>query len=164
VTLTNIQRELAKTVCQSFYLDRSPVSHEDLLRRFDDPRPIITLVNQRILNVIGASPQRSYLPTILAFQYCGDEALKQNAKNAQGTVIAGLKVLFKETYDSNRQHPAAALESGSPTGSATVANQIAVGLFLAREIPNVFFGIQQGERNTDVVRFIERPSKGWWEG
>lgn len=147
--LTELEREMAKAVCHSFCLEREAVSHEQLLRKFDDPRPIATLRNLRILQTVGAGSQLSYLPTILAFHYCGDDTLRENAKNAVGAVIRGLKTLFKENYDTNRQYPAAALAPAT----VPVPKEIALGLFLVREIPNVFFGAQQGEGSTDVISF-----------
>jgi hypothetical protein len=153
VPLSEIEREMTKAVSQLFCLERQATSHEQLLRKFNDPRPIITLKNLRILNTVGTSSQPSYLPTILVFHYCGDDTLRENAKNAVEVVIRGLKTLFKENYDTNRQHPPADLVSDLQAANAPIPNQIALGLFLAREIPSVFSAIQQNEKATEVTSF-----------
>jgi len=41
--LTAIERDVAKSIAQNFYVTREPTSHEQLLRKFNDPRPITAL-------------------------------------------------------------------------------------------------------------------------
>ncbi len=134
--LNGIEREITKAVAQLFYRERVATSHEQLLRAFNDPRPIINLTDRlRIISAQGSGAQRTYLPTILAFQYCGDETLQRNAKNAVEEVINGLKLLFKTNYDTNRQYVASSLISDLHSTNALIPNEVAVGLFLAKEIP-----------------------------
>jgi len=152
--LTEIEREITKAVAQLFYRERIATSHEQLLRAFNDPRPIINLRDRlRILSTQGPSPQPTYLPTILAFQYCGDETLRRNAKNAVEEVINGLKLLFKTNYDTSKQYVASALISDLHSTNALIPNEVAVGLFLAKEIPGVFFGTRISENATELVSF-----------
>jgi serine/threonine protein kinase len=151
--LTEIEREITKSVAQLFYTQREATSHEQLLRAFGDPRPIINLRDRlHLISAQGVNLQ-TYLPTILAFQYCGDETLRQNAKSAVEVVINDLKLLFRNDYNSNKQYPASALISDLQTPNAPVSNQVAVGLFLVKEIPGVFFGTQLNEKTTEVVSF-----------
>ena len=152
--LNGIEREITKAVAQLFYRERVATSHEQLLRLFNDPRPIINLTDRlRVISAQGSGAQRTYLPTILAFQYCGDETLQRNAKNAVEEVINGLKLLFKTNYDTNRQYVASSLISDLHSTNALIPNEVAVGLFLAKEIPGVFFGTQINEDATELVSF-----------
>ncbi|MGA2981354.1 MAG: serine/threonine-protein kinase [Terriglobales bacterium] len=148
--LTEIEKAVTKSVAQFFAVQREPVSHEQLLRSFNDPRPIITLKDRyRIISAQGSSGQLTYLPTIQAFQYCGDESLRQNAKAALEVVISGLKLLLKVDYNANRQHPTSALiEQLRAPNSIPIPDQIWLGLFLARQIPSALTSCQVDERNT----------------
>jgi hypothetical protein len=152
--LSKIETEITKAVAQLFYRERIATTHEQLLRVFNDPRPIINLTDRlRIISAQGNGAQRTYLPTILAFQYCGDETLQRNAKNAVEEVITGLKLLFKTNYDTTRQYAASALISDLQPTNALIPNEVAVGLFLAKEIPGAFFGTRVNENATELVSF-----------
>lgn len=148
--LTETEKAVAKSVAQFFVLHRKPVSHEQLLRTFNDPKPIITLKDRyRIISAQGTSGQTTYLPTILAFQYCGDETLRQNARAALEVIIGGLKLLFKVDYSINTEHPTSALmEQLRAPNSLPIPDQVWLGLFLARQIPNALSSCQQDDRNT----------------
>jgi hypothetical protein len=149
--LTEIEGEITKYVARFFYTRREPTSHEQLLRISDDPRPIINLRDRlRIISAQGISSQQTYFPTILAFQYCGDESLRQNAKSAVEGIINDLKLLFRKDYNTNTQHPAFTLRQ---TMSGPIPDQVAVGLLLAKEIPGVFSGYQLNEKTTEVASF-----------
>jgi hypothetical protein len=149
--LTEIERKITKSVAHLFYIQREATSHEQLLRISDDPRPIINLRDRlRIISAQGISPQQTYLPTILAFEYCGDESLRQNAKSAVEAMINDLKPLFRKDYNINTQHPAFTFRQ---TLSGPIPDQVAVGLFLAKEIPGVFSRYQLNEKTTEVTSF-----------
>jgi len=149
--LTEIEREITKSVAKLFYTQREATSHEQLLRLADDPRPITNLRDRlRIISAQGISPQQMYLPTILAFQYCGDESLRQNAKRAVEVVINELILLFRKDYNVNTQYPAFTLRQAL---SGPIPDQVAVGLFLVKEIPGVFSGTQLNEKTTEVTSF-----------
>jgi hypothetical protein len=149
--LTPIEREITKSVADLFYTQREATPHEQLLRISDDPRPIINLRDRlRIISAQGNSPKQTYLPTILAFQYCGDESLRQNAKSAVEVVINDLKRLFRKDYDLNTQYPAFTLRQAL---NGPIPDQVVIGLFLAKEIPGVFAGYQLNEKTTEVTSF-----------
>ncbi len=168
--LTEIETRIAKSVAQSFYVQREAISHEQLLRSFNDPRPIITLKDRyRIITAQGSSGQGTYLPTILAFQYCGDETLRQNARAAVETIVSGLKVLFKADYNTHREHPASALIDQLHTvNTVPIPDQIWLGLFLVRLFPGVLLSSQQDEKNA-VTSFrinehiLTLEPKGVWD-
>jgi serine/threonine protein kinase len=155
VPLTEIERAVTKSVTQFFLVQREPVSHEQLLRSFNDPRPIITLKDRyRIITAQGVSGQLTYLPAIMAFEYCGDETLRQSARAAVETVVSGLKAVFKTDYDINREHLASVLIGQLQTASTVpIPDLIWLGLFLARQIPGVLLSSQQDDKNTSVTSF-----------
>jgi serine/threonine protein kinase len=68
-------------------------------------------------------------------------------------VINGLKLLFKTNYDTSRQYVASALISDLQPTNAPIPNEVAVGLFLAKEIPGVFYGTGMNEDATELVSF-----------
>jgi hypothetical protein len=52
--LIEIEREITKAVAQLFYKERTATTHEQLLRVFNDPRPIINLTDRlRIISAQG---------------------------------------------------------------------------------------------------------------
>src|SRR5690348_11814712 len=109
--LTEIERNVAKAVAQNFLVNKEVTSYEQLLRKFEDPRPIIKLTNSRLFSTDNNHLNPTYLPTIFAFQYCGDNVLCQTAKDAVTIIVRDLKNLFKTNYDKNRRYDANDLPS-----------------------------------------------------
>src|SRR5262249_16764523 len=137
-----------------------------LLRRFKDPRPIITLVSTRILSVDNNNSNRRYLPTILAFHNCGDDNVLTNARNAVEVVIRDLKRLFETNYDQDRRYEPSARLSEFPD-YVPIADQIALGLFLVKDMPNTIYA-QMNEGGVSVSSFqinehilTQDPEKVW---
>jgi hypothetical protein len=149
--LTEIERDVTKAVAKNYMVNKEATTHEQLLRRFRDPRPIIKLVNAHIFTADNNNTNRRYLPTILAFHNCGDENLLQTARSAVEVVIRDLKRLFATNYEQSRRYEPAALLSELPD-YVPVADQIALGLFLVRDMPNTIHG-QLNEGNTNVTSF-----------
>jgi serine/threonine protein kinase len=154
--LTDIEREIAKAVANTYYMQRETTTHEQLLRVFGDPRPISMLRDRYRIIAAQGNNYQAYLPTLLAFEYCGDAALRNHARSAVEKVVTEAKTLFRREYKSDKQYPAAALLSSShnlPSPiSGMAANEIALGLFLIKEIPGIIHG-QPNEKNIEITSF-----------
>ena len=169
--LTDIEREISKSVVQHFYVQRESVSHEQLLRTSKNPTAIIKVKNLNLISALSNIPQPRYVPTILAFQYSGDDTLLREAKKSVEIVIERLKSLFESNFDSSRDHhPAALVSEDDPMNSDQELKMIALGLFLAKDIPGVFFGVQLSDQKTQVASFrisehilTQEPSSVWDE-
>ena len=137
-------------------MEREATTHEQLLREFGDPRPISTLRDRYRIIAAQRNNHQAYLPTLLAFEYCGDPTLQDQAKAAVKKVVTEAKALFLREYKSDKQYPAAALLADShnlPSAiSGTAANEIALGLFLLKEIPGIMQA-QLNDKNTEITSF-----------
>jgi hypothetical protein len=149
--LTDIEREITKAIANIYYMQREATTHEQLLRNFGDPRPISALRDRYRIIAAQGNNYQAYLPTLLAFQYCGDPTLRNHARAAVERVVTEAKALFQREYKSDKQYPPAALLSASHDVPKDT-NEIALGLFLIKEIPGIIHA-QPNEKNTEIVSF-----------
>lgn len=154
--LTDIEREITKEVANIYYTLREATTHEQLLRRFGDPRPIGALRDRYRMIAYQGNNYQAYLPTLLAFEYCGDPTLRDKARAAVEKVTVEAKALFQREYKSDRQYSASTLLSASrdlpPQIFGTLADEIALGLFLVKEIPGVI-QCQLNDTSTEIASF-----------
>jgi hypothetical protein len=154
--LTDLEREITKAIANTYYMEREATTHEQLLRVFEDPRPISVLRDRYRIIATQGNNHKAYLPTLFAFEYCGDSTLRDHALASVEKVVAQVKGLFKREYKSDKQYPAAVLLSAShnlsPPFSGEVANEITLGLFLIKEIPGLIHA-QPNEKNTEITSF-----------
>ena len=151
--LTEAERSVLKAVVRSYCVDREPTRHVDLLRLFNDPRPITKVIDERLLVQGNVGPDPIYLPTILAFHRCGELDLLQRAMDAVGVVVRDLTVLFKKTYDRGKRYSLSeGLSAIEAANYRPVGEQFELGLFLAKEIPGVV-SVQVDERGR-VASFV----------
>jgi hypothetical protein len=152
--LTDIEREIAKSVAQHFYVQQDAVYHEQLLRTSKNPTAIMRLKSLNVISALTDSPRPRYVPTILAFQYGGDDSLLRESKKSVEIVIERMKRLFDSDFDSYKERqPSALVSEDDPTDSDQESRLIALGLFLVKDIPNVFFGVQFSATKTSVTSF-----------
>lgn len=166
--LTEIERDMTKAVAQNFVVNKEGTTHDQLLRQFDDPRPITKLINARIFTADNNHTNPRYLPTILAFHNCGDDNLLQDSRSAVEIVVRDLKRLFKSNYERSRRYQATALVSETPN-HVPIPDQIALGLFLVREMSGII-SAQLNDQGTAVISFqinehilTQDPEKAWDE-
>jgi predicted nucleotide-binding protein len=141
MSLTDTERNIVRKVIAMFLTFRQSTPRNVLLDEFEDPGALNSLDSLRVLD---AQANRSvFLPTVLAFQYCGDSFLEP-AKNSVGVVIRGLKFLFRASnFDTNLTHTPEDLHAClAGHNSVPEPGEISLGLFLARE-----FGVLQGFSN-----------------
>ncbi len=135
--LSDLEQEVVLTVVRRFLDEKKPTPHKELLRQCRNPKVIERLVGGVVLNAVAQQPA-SYLPRVLAFEYCGDAEMLRRAKSASTVVVRILQNLFdtemeKENFtaDDVAQHAAKMYES------PPAKEEIALGLFLGAEFANV---------------------------
>ncbi len=154
--LTDVEREIAKAVAKTYYVMREATTHEQLLRVFGDPRPISMLRDRYRIIAVQGNNHQAYLPTLLAFEHCGDSTLRDHARAAVEKVVAEVKALFKQEYKSDKQYPAATLLANTQNFGSGISDtgehEIALGLFLVKEMPGII-QVQLNERSTEITAF-----------
>lgn len=106
VHLTDVERKITKSVVKTFFSQKESSPRLSLVRVFKDPNAIERLVATSILK--SHDGRQTFLPTILAFQYCGDPNTLQSGKDSVKLVIGLLRNLFYAHRD-NPPHTAADL-------------------------------------------------------
>ena len=152
--LTDIERAVATLVAQNFCVQLEATSHEQLLRTSKNPSAIIRLTSLNIISALSDIPRPRYVPTILAFQYGGDDSLLRDTKKSVEIVIKRMKRLFELDFDSYKdRRPTSLVSEDDPMDSDQELKVIDLGLYLAQNIPNIFFGVELSETRTKVSSF-----------
>ncbi|MFZ0321012.1 MAG: hypothetical protein WAL56_17930, partial [Candidatus Sulfotelmatobacter sp.] len=149
--LTDIEREIIKSVVTNFITDRQS-THRSILLGFEQPRAIEHLSSLRILDV--QENRKVFLPTILAFHYCGVPTFLQTAKSSIDAVARALLRLFRAgNLDITCTYTPEDLGIyASGVNFVPVPNQISLGLFLVREF-GVLHGFSTNSEHTEVTQF-----------
>ena len=153
MTLTDKEREITKSVVSTYLLSRQPSSQLSLYQKYENPTILERLHRLRILGRWDDPP--IYLPTILAFEHCGDSNFLESAKLAFNVVTHGLQVLFKKTWNDRLPHvPTELLELVDTSPFPPTLTQINLGLFLAQYFgQNVFGGWSDEKQHTQMATF-----------
>jgi len=149
--LTEKERQAAHAVARQFYLNKEPTTRQQLLSEFKDPSLIDRLANAQVFLADTSAGSPKYFPTVLTFHHSGDDQLRNPAKAAVEVVVRDAKNAFMIHYDGSRRYdiPAFLAEIESPN-YVPVPDQITLGLFLSKDIPQtVFVGLD--EKKTGVV-------------
>lgn len=148
--LTQKEHGVAQLIADRFYKKRQPFSHIDLLRKLEDPRPILSLSGRSIITSNNSGPKTEYLPTALTYYYAGDQILRDEAKAAVRNVLIALQSLFRKTYTSGIQYR---FEEFATQHSNVSPAELSLGLFLIKDIPNTIFTPQMNDQGTMVNSF-----------
>jgi hypothetical protein len=134
--LTDTERDIAKTVVQTFRSENKPTAHRALLHRFKQPQSLECLVRVVVLAQIGN--REAYLPRVLAFHYCGDEEALREAKTAVTVVLHVLQNLFEVNWDKDTFNIADVEQHAQKMYDTPPSlESINLGLFLLTEFANV---------------------------
>jgi hypothetical protein len=135
--LTETERAITRKVVANFIDEGRSTLRAELLCDFENPGALNRLDSLRILDV--EDNRKMFLPTALAFHYCGDTKVRDAAISSLRTVIPGLAALLRVgNFDQNRSYTPQDLE-GLLNHRSSASPQILLGLYLARE-----FGVLQG--------------------
>ncbi len=167
--LTDKEREITKSVISTYLLARQASSEVSLYRRYENPTAIERLVRLKILRTWDNPPV--YLPTILAFENCGESNFLQSAKIAFDLVVRGVQALFRRDWDPNLSYsPRELLDAVDSSPFPPMQNQINLGLFLAQYFgQNILGGWTGGSQHTEISTFqisryaieIKDPDRLW---
>lgn len=152
--LTEKEKQAAHAVARQFYLSKEPTTHQQLLSQFRDPGLIIRLSNSQVFNADTSTGEPKYLPTALTFHHSGDDQLLSTARDAVRVVVRDAKnILAMNSFDRSRRYEVPAfLAQLESSNYVPVPAQIALGLFLAKEIPSTI-SVVLDDKKTTVVSF-----------
>jgi predicted nucleotide-binding protein len=150
--LTDIEREITKSVVGTFLLSRESTPRLTLVHRFEEPRALRHLVTLRILQVWDNPP--NLLPTVLAFHHCGAPDILASVRAAVDVVVRALQTLFRANWEPARTYrPEDLFQVFNVSNFVPVPNQIRLGLFLVRDFDCVLSGWTTNEAHTQVETF-----------
>lgn len=149
--LTEKERQAAHAVARQFRLSKEPTTHQQLLREFRDPSLIMRLVNAQVFNVDTSTSPPRYFPSPLTFHHSGDDELLRTAKEAVRVVVRDIQNTFMKSFDGSRRYEVPVfLAQLEPSNYVPVPEQIALGLFLAKDIPGTIFAALDDQKTTVV--------------
>lgn len=131
--LNDKERDIVQRVVSNFLHERRSTSRGALLDEFGDPGALNHLDGLRVLDV--QDNRKIFLPTVIAFHYCGNPSFVASAKLAMEVVARGLKVLLRANhFDTNKTHIPDDLRTClADSGVTPDPNVISLGLFLVRD-------------------------------
>src|SRR5580704_8349713 len=97
MVLSEVEREITKSVVQRFLHENKPSSRKFLVHTFKSSRAFYRLTDSNILANItpnAATVDQVYLPRALAFYYCADPDALKMARESVTVVIHALQNLF----------------------------------------------------------------------
>jgi hypothetical protein len=158
--VTDVEREITRTVVRRFLDQHEATSKRALLKQF---KSSITPVLQRLgnLSVLQVANNtylaETYLPRAIAFYHCGDSAALAFARKSTGIVLRVLRDLFDRDLEGSgndqRIFTAAEVEDAARAIDSSVEpNMIFTGLYLAQEF-SVFSTIRHDAQQVGIVSF-----------
>src|SRR5437867_2536117 len=102
--LSEVEKEISKTVVRRFITEHQPTSRRSLLRQFRAavPEALNRLANLTVLKMVPNATD-VFLPWSLAFHLCGDRDLLRFGKHSTEVVLRTLHNLFKKELDREEQ-------------------------------------------------------------
>ena len=93
MALSEVEKKILNAVVQRFLNEKKPTLRRDLVLDFEDPDAIDRLHQWMLLHT---NDMVSYLPTTIAFHYCGDPQVQALAKRSVRAVARVFRNLFRE--------------------------------------------------------------------
>jgi predicted nucleotide-binding protein len=138
MVLSEVEREITKSVVQRFLHENKPSSRKFLVHTFKSSRAFYRLTDSNILANItpnAATVDQVYLPRALAFYYCADPDALKMARESVTVVIHALQNLFDSEPDktefTSEDLTAAANNIVEPRPEPEV---LKLGLYLVRDL------------------------------
>jgi predicted nucleotide-binding protein len=152
VHLTDVERKIAKSVVKTFLSQKESSPRLSLVRVFKDPNAIERLGATSILK--SQDGRQTFLPTILAFHYCGDAETLQVGKDSVKLVTGLLRNLFYAHRD-NPPHTAADLDmyADKVLDVPPFGDELKLGLFLAQDLAGILASWHSNPQHTEVTQF-----------
>lgn len=142
--LTEIEKQITTEVLNRFLADKKPTARRPLSTKFEDPNALNGLVERSVLRV--NSDRSLFLPMVLAFHHCADEAALQRARKSLSVVVRAMQELFRDASVDYPQFTPEEIEARARQSDEEVtADLIRLGLYLAQE-----FGVLHGWTPSDT--------------
>src|SRR5260370_14835862 len=152
--LSDVEKAICKAVVSQFIAENKPTTRRALLRQFKEPAPeaLNRLVNFTVLKGVPNATD-AFLPTSLAFRWCGDADMLRLAKHSVEVVLGTLRVLFNRDLEQPEQpeHTPDDIEAQAKELKTQIEPQtIRIGLYLAGEF-GVFGTVRSDPEYTQIV-------------
>jgi hypothetical protein len=130
--LTEVENQITMSVLQRFLSQGKTTDRRDLVTQFKGPAPeaINRLVRCLVLQEVDGN---TFLPRLLAFEYCAEEETRLHAKKSLGIVLNVLRGFYEEGVDA--LSPKQIEERASTMYNLTEPGPLVTGgLYLAKEL------------------------------
>jgi hypothetical protein len=144
--LSDVEKKILDSVLRN-YLDFKRVTRrKELLDAFGSPGAIDKLVSTLVLE---RTPENNYLPSAIAFHYCGDPEVRALTKRGVRAVAHVFKKLIRE--DRPNLDPANVEALAREFDSGTTEKMVRVGCFVARELGLLSGSQGRNDQQVDVI-------------
>lgn len=150
--LTEVEREITKTVVARFLNLKESTRRKSLVIKFKEPETLDRLVKCAILKT---HDNETFLPMALAFHYCGDMEALRLAKRSVEVVVYVLQNLFEAYPDRTDLTPADVEAHARSMYDNIETETIKLGLYLAQEFGGVL-AAWGGQTEITSLRVSER--------
>jgi len=149
VVLTEIERKILNTVVQRFLDFKKATRRKELLDAYGSPGAIDRLVSTMLLE---RTSENSYLPSAIAFHYCGDPEVQALTKRGVRAVAHVFKDLIRE--DRPNLDPANIETLARQFDSSITDRMVRVGLYVARDLGLLSGSQGRSDQQADVIPVI----------
>ena len=152
--LSKVEEAICKAVVSRFITQNKPTSRRSLLKQFKGavPEALNILVKNTVLKGV-ANASDAFLPTSLAFRWCGDTDMLRLGKHSVEVVLHTLHFLFDRDLDLAEQpeYTPADIQAEAKRLKVSIEPEtIRVGLYLAGEY-GVFASIRSDPEFTEIA-------------
>ena len=144
--LSDVEKNILNSVVRNFLDSKRATRRKELLDAFESPGAIDSLVSNTVLEQTQGN---SYLPSAMAFYYCGDSEVQALTRRGVRAVAHVLKKLIKEERPNL-----------DPTNIETLAREfdsgindtmVRVGLYVGRDLGLLQSSYGRSEQQADVI-------------
>ena len=155
--LSDIQRDIVKTVVNRFFHSKEATPRQFLVRKFRVPQAFHQLANSSMLanaKMNAPTADEAYLPLLLAFHYCDrDSEVLQTARKSLSMTLHVLQNLFDDDLDQKSFTLADVLTQAEKAFQfPPTSDELRLGLYLARDA-RIFSSYGMSEDQIEVVSF-----------
>jgi hypothetical protein len=144
--LSDVEKKILNRVVRHYLDSKKATRRKELLDAFESPGAIDSLVSTVILEQTAGN---NYLPSAIAFHYCGDAEVQAFTRRGVRAVAHVLKKLIKE--DRPNLDPANIEALAIEFDSGITDKMIRVGLYVARDLGLLTGSQGRNEQQADVI-------------
>src|SRR5579859_2459736 len=144
--LSDVEKKILNRVVRHYLDSKRATRRKELLDAFESPGAIDSLVSTTVLEQTGGN---NYLPSAIAFHYCGDTEVQASTRRGVRAVAHVLKKLIKEERPNldptNIQTLAREFDSG------ITDKMVRAGLYVAMDLGLLTGSQGRNEQQADVI-------------